>query len=214
MHEHITWEEIEEWVKEKPEREHQQEKLGKVFIGVGAGAIGIKNPKTGLAQIINPKDFGMEKLSPDAEIIAHKKDAGQYLVYVINPGSERLVSLELIFEGDMFGVYPKDFEVGEKITKKNYIVVNESTAAICTHKLLYVICGGNDAIITLEKAGVGEIRHPVFGVGKSEKHVWLAVKEKGADEALLVCLTDSDLGYSVRRKPDEGFRGKELLERD
>jgi len=214
MHEHITWEEIGKWVKEKPEREHQQEKLGKVIIQVDSGAIGIKNPKTGLVQIINPKDFEIEKLSPDAEIIAHKKDVGHYLVYVLNPGSDKLVLLELIFEGDMFGVYSKDFELGEKISQKNYIVIDDEAAAVCTHKVLYVIRGGTHVGITLEKAGVGEIKHPVFGVGKSEKHVWLAVKEKGADEALLVCLTDSDLGYSVRRKPDEGFKDKELLEED
>lgn len=213
MHEHISWEKIEKWVKEKPERNHHAERIGKLIIEVDAGVIGLKDPKTGLLQLINPKDFGIEKLGADAELIAHRKDEGHYMVYVLNPGSDKLVLLELILEKKMFGVYPKDFELGEKITKKNYIVVDDETAAICTHKVLYVIRGGIHVGITLEAAGVKEIKHPVFGVGKSEKHIWLAAKEKGADEAIVVCLTDSDLGYAVRRKPESNeLKDAELME--
>ena len=212
MHEHISWEEIEKWVKEKHGHGHHAEKVGKLIIEVDAGVIGLKDPKTGLLQIVNPKDFGIEKLGADAEIISHRKDEGHYMVYVINPGSDKLVLLELILEKEAFGVYPKDFELGEKITPKNYLVVDGETAAICTHKMLMVVRGGSHVGITLEKAGMRKIRHPVFGVGESEEHAWLAVMEKGGDEALLVCLTDSDLGYAVRRKGKNELKGKELME--
>ena len=214
MHEHITWEQIEKWTKEKHARGHHAEKIGKLIIELDARVIGLKNPKTGLLQIVDPKDFGIEKLSAEAELIAHKKDEGQYLVYVLNPGSGKLVLLELILEKEAFGVYSKDFDLEEKLSKKNNIVIDGETAAICTHKVLYVIRGGNHVGITLEKAGIKEIKRPVFGVGKSEKHLWLAVMEKGASEALLVCLTDSDLGYAVRRKEENELKDKELLEGD
>jgi len=211
MHEHINWEEIEKWVKEKHERGHHAEKIGKLIIEVDVGMIGLKDPKTGILQIINPKDFEIKKLSADAELISHKKDEGQYMVYVIDPGSDKLVLLELILEKKMFGVYSKDFGLGGKITKKNYLVIDHETAAICTEKVLYVIRGGNHVGITLEKAGIRGIKHPVFGVGQSEKHAWLVVMEKGAAEALLVCLTDSDLGYAVLMKPGNELKGKELM---
>ena len=214
MHEHVTWEQIEKWVKEKHARSQHAEKIGKLIIEVGEGVIGLKDPKTGLLQIINPKDFEIKKLSVDAELIAHKKDEGHYMVYVIDPGSDKLVLLELILEKKMFGVYSKDFELGGKITKKNYIVIDHETAAICIHKVLYVIRGGSHVGITLEVAGINEIKHPVFGVGESEEHIWLAVMEKGASEALLVCLTDSDLGYAVRRKEGNELKDKELMEED
>lgn len=214
MHEHVTWGMIERWVSAKKKGEHHAEKLGDLIIEVDKGLIGLKQPKTGLLQIVNPKDFGIEKLSKDAELIAHKKDEGHYLVYVLNPGSDKLVLLELIIEKAAFGVYSKDFELGEKLSKKNYAVIDSETLVICTHKVIFVVRGGTHIGITLDAAGVKGINNPVFGIGESEEHVWLAVMEKNANEAVLVCLTDSDLGYTVRRKENNELKDKELMEED
>lgn len=215
MHEHVTWEMIGKWIKAQPKvGGRQSQVLGKLIIEVDEGMIGLKNPKTGVLQLVSPKDFGIEKLSADAEIIAHKNDEGDYLVYVLNPGSEKFVVLELILEKEAFGVYSKEHALGAKLSSRNYAVIDRETAAICTPKVLFVVRGGKHVGITLEKAGVKSITKPVFGVGESESHVWLAVMQKGGDEAILVCLTDSDLGYAVRRKSRNALKDKELLEEE
>jgi hypothetical protein len=214
MHEHVTWEMIERWVSTEMKGEHHAEKIGDLIIEVDKGLIGLKQPKTGLLQVVNPKDFGIEKLSGDAELIAHKKDERHYLIYIVNPGSDKLVLLEIILEKAAFGVYSKDFELGEKLSKKNYAVIDSETLAICTHTVIFVVRGGTHIGITLGTAGVKAIKNPVFGVGESEEHGWLAVMDKGAEEAVLVCLTDSDLGYAVRRKEKNELKDKELMDED
>lgn len=214
MHEHVTWKMIEEWVSAKREGKHQAEKIGELIIEVDKGLIGIKHPKTGLLQVVDPNDFGIEKLSEDAQLIAHRKDEGHYFVYVLNPGSDKLVLLEIIVEKAAFGVYSKDFELGEKLSKKNYAVIDSETLAVCTKKVIFVVRGGTHVGITLDTAGVNPIKNPVFGIGESENHVWLAVMEKGAEEAVLICLTDSDLGYAIRRKEKNELKGKELMEEE
>ncbi|MBD3398652.1 hypothetical protein GF412_05430 [Candidatus Micrarchaeota archaeon] len=214
MHEHVTWNMIEEWVSAKREGKQQAEEIGELIIEVDKGMIGIKHPKTGLLQLVDPKDFGIRGLSGDAEIIVHRKEGGHYFVYLLNPGSDKLVLLEIIVEDAAFGVYPRDFELGENISSNNYVVIDSETLAICTKKVIFVVRGGTHIGITLEKAGVAGIENPVFGVGKSESHVWLAVMEKGAEEAVLVCLTDSDLGYAVRRKEKNELKDKELMEEE
>jgi len=45
MHEHVTWENIEKWVREKHTRNQHAEKIGKLIIEVDAGVIGLKDPK-------------------------------------------------------------------------------------------------------------------------------------------------------------------------
>lgn len=211
MHEHVTWEMVENWIKEREPEPHRSGEMGSSIIEVEKGMIGLKHPKTGLVQFMNPKDLGIEKLSPEAEIISHKKDDGHYLVYLINPGSDKLVLLELIMEKKAFGIYPKNFELEEELSEENYAILDDETAAICTSRVLFVVRGERHIGITLEKAGMGKIKNPVFGTGESENHLWLAVMEKGGSEVLLVCLTDKDLGYAVRKKED-GFRGKKPLD--
>jgi hypothetical protein len=212
MHEHVTWKMIEEWVSTKREGKHQAEKIGELIIEVDKGLIGIKHPKTGLLQIVDPNDFGIKELSGDSELIVHKKDDGHYFVYLLNPGSGKLVLLEIILEKAAFGIYSKDFRLGEKLSKKNYAVIGSETLAICTKKVIFVVRGGTHIGITLDTAGISPIKTPVFGIGESENHAWLAIMEKGAEEAVLVCLTDSDLGYVVRRKEKNELKNAEPLE--
>ena len=211
MHEHVTWEMVESWIKERKPEPHRSGKMGRSIIEVERGMIGLKHPKTGVVQFMNPKDLGIEKLSPEAEIISHKKDEGHYLVYLVNPGSDKLVLLELIMEKKAFGIYPKNFELDEEISEKNYAILDNETAAICTSKVLFVVRGEKHIGITLEKAGMKKIKNPVFGMGKSESHLWLAVMEERGGEVLLVCLTDEELGYAVRKK-EEGFMEREPLD--
>ncbi len=211
MHEHVTWKMVENWIKKRRPEPHHSGEMGSSIIEVEKGMIGLKHPKTGIVQFMNPKELGIEGLSPEAEIISHKKEEGHYLVYLINPGSDKLVLLEMIMEKEAFGIYPKDFELGEKLTGSKYAILDNETAAICTSRVLFVVRGEKHIGITLEKAGIEKINNPVFGTGKSENHLWLAVMERGGGEVLLVCLTDDELGYAVRKK-EGGFRKKELLD--
>jgi hypothetical protein len=223
-------------------------RAGSVIVEVDNGMIGIKHPKQGLLQILNPNDFKLGVLRKGARILVCDAGEGDYFIYVLNPGLDKVVLLELVLEKEAFGIYSQDYVLGFRLSRefcasalgKNLIVVDQKEgkyvlfsekgersgaalelsgkvaectvigigeAAICTRRVLFVIRGGQRVGIDISKEFRREVRKPEFGVGESENHRWLAVKE--GENALIVSLTDKDMGYALLRGNE--LKGKEIL---
>lgn len=251
MNEHVTDGMLEKWFAEyNRAKVCSAAGIGGLRIEVDKGMIGLKNPKTGLLQILNPNDFKIGKLSPRAEILVCKSELGDHFVYVLNPGSEKVVLLEVLLEKAAFGVYSQDYPLGFRLSesfcasaigknllvvdmKENqYVFINETgeklhaginaekgtvctvldneTVAVCTPLVLFVVKKGKRVGIDIKKALGKKMKKPEFGAGESETQTWLAVRDSGQKEAILVSLTDKDLGYAVHR-PNE-LKGKEIIE--
>ena len=251
MNEYVTDGMLEKWFAEyNRAKVCSAAEIGDLRIEVDKGMIGLKNPKTGLLQILNPNDFKIGQLSPKAEILVCKSELGDHYVYVLNPGSEKVVLLEVLLEKQAFGIYSQDYLLGFRlsesfcasaigknfiladINEKQYVFINEGgerlhaeikaekgtactvldneTVAVCTPSMLFVVKKGKRVGIDTKKALGHKITKPEFGAGESETHTWLAVRDAGKKEAILVSLTDKDLGYVVH-KPNE-LKGKEIIE--
>ncbi len=240
---------VEEWVGAySRSRTCSSARAGSVIIEVDNGMIGIKHPKQGLLQILNPNDFKIGMLRRDARLIVCDAGRGDHFIYVLNPGLEKIVLLELVLEKEAFGIYSQDYQLGFPLSRefcasaygKNLVVVDEmrgeyvffsenkekigakldmsgakarctaidaDAAAICTPRILFVINGGKRVGIDIAGAFEREARKPEFGVGESEHHRWLAVKD--GEDALIVSLTDKEMGYAVIHGNE--FRGKDVL---
>ncbi|MEM4272207.1 MAG: hypothetical protein QXH30_01330 [Candidatus Bilamarchaeaceae archaeon] len=226
-------------------------KIGKLEIEIGESTISIRNPEHNVVQVINPADFGLIGPGKEARMIVTELKAGmEHVAYILVPGSENVMALELAFEKDFFGVYPYKYPLGFPLSKeycatalgknllicdlkrKEYVFLNErgerlhssleavrgascavfnaDVAAICTSEILYVIRGGQRVGIRLRNAIRKKIKRPVFGVGHSKDYSWLAVKDEGGTEVILVCLSDADLGYAVLKINE--LKGKEILD--
>lgn len=250
MDEHVSWEMVGKWVEgySRPEP-CSSARAGSIIIGVENGMLGLKHPREGLLQILDPNDFKIGVLRKGAKIIVCDAGKGDYYVYVLNPGSEKIVLLELVLEKEAFGIYSQDYVLGFRLSRefcasalgKNLLVVDEKEgkyalfsekgvrggarlelasrvaectvigmgeAAICTRRVLFVIRGDQRVGIDISKEFRREVRKPEFGVGKSEKHRWLAVKD--GEDALIVSLTNREMGYAVLHGNE--FRGKEIMQ--
>lgn len=120
MDEHVSWKMLESWVSSYSRGEVcASQKAGELIIEVDSGMIGLKNPKKGILQIINPDDFETGPLHPKAKLIACDAGDGDYFVYILNPGSKKVVLLELVLEKEAFGVYSQDYPLGFKLSE-NY----------------------------------------------------------------------------------------------
>lgn len=94
-------------------------KIGKLEIEIGSETISIRNPEYNVAQVINPADFGIGGPGKDAKIIVAEQKAGrEHVAYVLIPGSENVMALELAFEKEFFGVYPYKYPLGFPLSKK------------------------------------------------------------------------------------------------
>ncbi len=94
-------------------------KIGKLEIEIGSNTISIRNPEYNVAQVINPADFELKGPGKDAKIIVTEQKAGrEHVVYVLVPGSEDVIALELAFEKEFFGVYPYTYPLGFPLSKK------------------------------------------------------------------------------------------------
>lgn len=247
------WKTVAGWVEDYRRAEPcMSARIGNMEIKAGSGMIGLGNPRTGLVQIIDPRDFEIGKMSADARIIACSAgEEGSYFVYVLNPGSGKAVLLELILEKEAFGVYSQDYPIGFSLSgeycasalgknllivdfrEKKYVFTNErgerftagleakegaactvldaEAAAVCTRRILYVVRNGKRIGISAKEAlGKKEFRNPEFGAGEAGRHRWLALKD--GNMAVLVSLTDKDMGYMAIRKGKSGFEGKEPMQ--
>ncbi len=94
-------------------------KIGKLEIELGANSISIRNPEYGVAQVINPADFELKGPGKDAKMIVAEQKAGrEHVAYILAPGSENIMALELAFEKEFFGVYPYKYPLGFPLSKK------------------------------------------------------------------------------------------------
>ena len=83
-----------------------------------SGMLAMKNKGEEVVRFLDPKDFGIDwKLSRDAKALLSEKGE-DYFVYVLDPGSEKAIRLDFVFEKEAFGVYSKDYELGFKLPKK------------------------------------------------------------------------------------------------
>jgi hypothetical protein len=249
MDEHVSWKMMEEWVGEYSRAKAcKSARAGSVIVEVDNGMIGIKHPKEGLLQILNPNDFKIGVLRRDARILVCDSDGGDHFIYVLNPGAEKIVLLELVLEKEAFGIYSQDYSLGFELSRefcasafgKNLLVVDQKhgryvffsdknerigaplelsgevarctvidgeTAAMCTKRVLFVMKKGKRVGIDIAGAFGREALRPEFGVGESEHHRWLAVKD--GEKALIVSLTDKGMGYALLQGNE--LKGKGIL---
>lgn len=111
---------LEKWFSEFPSSPVcNRARIGKLEIELGSNTISIRNPEYNVAQVINPADFGISGPGKDAKFMVSEYKAGrEYVAYVLIPGSENVMALELAFEKEFFGVYPYKYPLGLKLSKK------------------------------------------------------------------------------------------------
>lgn len=111
---------LEKWFSEFPNCPVcNRAKIGKLEIELGANTIAIRNPEYNVAQVVNPADFGIAIPGKEAKFIVSEYRAGrEYVAYVLIPGSENVMALELAFEKEFFGVYPYKYPLGFRLSKK------------------------------------------------------------------------------------------------
>lgn len=81
------------------------------------GIISARNPKANAFSLLERKDFGIDwEVSGDA-LLLHAPSGDENFIYLMDPGSKKVVRLDLYFEGDFFGFYSKDYALPFALSK-------------------------------------------------------------------------------------------------
>jgi hypothetical protein len=76
-----------------------------------------KNIEAASVSPLRPKDFGIDwKLSKHA-LLLHSRGKDVDYIYLLDPGAEKAISLDLYFEGDFFGFYSKDYPLPFRLSR-------------------------------------------------------------------------------------------------
>lgn len=108
-----------------------------------SGMLAAKDMKGGGISFLKPRDFGIDwKISKDA-VLLHAPSKNEDFIYLLDPGSNKIIRLDLYFEGDYFGFYSKDYPLPFKLSndfcasaykenlllidskRKKYVFINE-----------------------------------------------------------------------------------------
>jgi hypothetical protein len=205
MDEHVSWKMLKSWVSSYSRGEVcASQKAGELLIEVDSGMIGLKNPKKGLLQIINPDDFETGPLHPKAKLIATDAGDGDYFAYILNPGSEKVVLLELVLEKEAFGVYSQDYPLGFKLSE------NYCASAIGKNFLLADSAAGKYVFINEE--GVRRSAQIELGSGEESGHT-LPISCTVVDKDAAAICTPKTL-FVIRKEKRVGINLAEALGRE
>ncbi|MBN2121916.1 hypothetical protein JW721_02575 [Candidatus Micrarchaeota archaeon] len=205
MDEHVSWKMLESWVSSYSRGEVcASEKVGELIIEVDSGMIGLKNPKKGLLQIINPNDFETGPLHPKAKLIACSAGDGDYFAYILNPGSKKVVLLELVLEKEAFGVYSQDYPLG--------FALSESYCASAIGKNFLLLDFPAGAYVFINEEGVRRSAQVELGAGAKPGHT-LPISCTVVDKDAAAICTPKTL-FVIRREQRVGINLAEALGRE
>lgn len=105
-----------------------------LVISVEGGVISARNPKANAFSLLERKDFGIDWAVSEDALLLHAPSGDENFVYLLDPGSKKVVRLDLYFEGDFFGFYSKDYALPFALSK-------EYCASAQGENLLIVDCG-------------------------------------------------------------------------
>lgn len=88
-----------------------------LMIVIESGMIAAKDVKGSAISFLKPSDFGIDwKLSKEA-LLLHAPSKDEDFIYILDPGSKKVIRLDLYFEGDYFCFYSKDYSLPFTLSK-------------------------------------------------------------------------------------------------
>lgn len=132
MKEKITEKMVEEWYSKF--RNPQPSKFVSIrglLISVEGGAIYANNPKASAFSLLCGKDFGIDWELSKSALLLHAPSEEEDFIYLLDPGSSKIVRLDLYFEVDYFGFYSKDYSLPFRLS-------DDFCASACRENLLIV----------------------------------------------------------------------------
>jgi len=100
-------------------------------ISVEGGAVYANNPKANAFSPLRGKDFGIDWELSEGAVLLHAPSKDEDFIYLLDPGSRKIVRLDLYFEGDYFGFYSKDYPLPFRLS-------DDFCASACRENLLIV----------------------------------------------------------------------------
>lgn len=113
-------------------------------ISIEGGAIYANNPGANAVSPLRGKDFGIDwEISGDA-LLLHTPSRNEDFIYLLDPGSKKVIRLDLYFEGEYFCIYSKDYPLPFALSK-------DFCASACRENLLIVDSGRKKYVFINEK---------------------------------------------------------------
>ncbi|MEW5996518.1 MAG: hypothetical protein AB1657_02905 [Candidatus Micrarchaeota archaeon] len=118
MKEKITEAMVAGWYRDFPNpRLSSSLRIRSLIIVAESGMIAAKDVKGSGISFLRPSDFGIDwKLSKEARLL-HSPSKGVDYIYLLDPGSGKIIRLDLYFEGDYFGFYSRDYTLPFALSK-------------------------------------------------------------------------------------------------
>ncbi len=118
MKEKITEDMLRKWYKDFPvPKPSSSIPIRNLTIVMESGMIAAKDVKGSGISFLKPSDVGIDwKLSKDA-LLLHTPSKDEDFIYVLDPGSKKVVRLDLYFEGNYFCFYSKDYALPFALSK-------------------------------------------------------------------------------------------------
>ncbi len=118
MKEKITEEMVYKWYRDFPNPKPSTSiSIRSLIIVIESAMIAAKDVKGSGVSFLKPSDFGIDwKLSKDA-LFLHAPSKDEDFIYILDPGSKKIVRLDLYFEGDYFCFYSKDYPLPFALSK-------------------------------------------------------------------------------------------------
>lgn len=118
MNEKITEGMLRKWYKDFPvPKPATSLSIRSLIIVIESGMIAAKDVRGSGISFVKPSDVGIDwKLSGDA-LLLHAPSKDEDFIYVLDPGSKKVVRLDLYFEGEYFCFYSKDYSLPFALSK-------------------------------------------------------------------------------------------------
>lgn len=118
MKEKITEDMLRKWYRDFPAPKPASSiRVRNLTIVIESGMVAAKDLKEGGISPLKPSDVGIDwKLSGEA-LLLHAPSKDEDFIYVLDPGSKKIVRLDLYFEGDYFCFYSKDYSLPFALSK-------------------------------------------------------------------------------------------------
>jgi len=157
-----------------------------IVIVIESGMIAAKDVKGAGISFLKPSDFGIDwKLSKEA-LLLHAPSKDEDFIYVLDPGSKKVIRLDLYFEGDYFCFYSKDYSLPFPLSKNfSASAYKENLLVVDSGKKKYVFINEKGERISASlkmKDCLGcAVLNPDGGLACDEEKVFLFLKGERAE---------------------------------
>lgn len=146
MKEKITDEMVAKWYRDFPHPSPSSSlSIRNLIIVAESGIIAAKDVKGGGISFLRPSDFGIDwKLSKKA-VLLHAPSKDEDFIYVLDPGSRKIIRLDLYFEGEYFCFYSKGYPLP--------FALSGNFAASALRENLLLVDSGNKKYVFINENG-------------------------------------------------------------